>query len=578
MTQEGRLTVRSTRDRRRRAIVAGRFVTIYDTSSRDVAVGVRRRCVLRVRSFQTAILVAALATGCACPRFSDMVVTNPEGVASSNDLYEFSKAITEFEHWTGWRTVCVPELQVRSELRDGRVVGLYQGPAQPILLAAGSGNSTAIHEMCHAADQRLGWVSDENPDLFPVTHIDYLNYTSRSSQVHESFARACEAGPDGLGLVRALEPLCGIPLEHPGYTMVLDLVYEDATPVRKPASLGTLELADFGIDAVVGDGVLLDVASGGRLIWMVVRDPDPLLEEGNLTDFLTRQVWRVVGWSPETQQVEVTHTLIRRPPRLLQARRSFRLLDSIDNPVLVEGTAEATTHLWQLNEATGEIVRTADLPYTTGSEDAPMLVGGVVQDGLALIRVDDPPEDVPGAVQLASPDALAGRMAGYGWVAVEPETGLLIDDHYIFRGAFGPNLTQSGITLTATADGTVGVGIEPSVVPYWPYQARIVDAEGEPRVLRTASAGLSNPIGVLPDGKLLAVWSNREIWHALDQRRFFVVADPTANRFWIPADACEPKDGGMAVQRVMHVDGELWVLGTTLGTQRVVLRRFTLGS
>ena len=504
-----------------------------------------------------------------------MRITNPERVATADDLYAFSRAITLFERWTGWNTVCVPELQVRSQLRQGEVIGLYQGPHNPILLATGAGEHTAIHEMCHAADQQLGWVSDEHPELYPATHIDHVTYASRASQVHESFARTCEAGPEGLGLVRAIEQRCGVPLEHPGYTLVLDQIYEAAAPVRRAAELRTLHQEDVGFDAIIGDGTLEDVASGGRLIWMVIRDPDPLLERGDPTDWLTRQMWRVVGWSPDTRQIEVVHELLRRPPALTQGQRVFRLLDSVDDPILVEGTGEPLTHLWRLDESTGALVRLADQPFVTGADAIEGLVGGVVQDGVAMLRVSNPPASIDGAVH---PSPLAAPFLGYagqGWVAVELESGRVVDDHHVYRGALGEPLTEGGLTLTATANGTLGVGVEASVVPFWPYRARTVDGGGRITALRSAAAGVSNPVGVDPDGRLLLVWTNAETWHAYDIRRFLVLSDPKSGAFWVPEDLCAPAEAGLGIFRVMHVDGELWLLGGAVGARRFVLRRLT---
>ena len=522
-------------------------------------------------------LVSGLAVGCGCPRFSEMVVTNPEGVAVASDLYEFSRAIAHFEQWTGWNGVCVPELSVRSELRDGRIVGLYQGPHQPILLATGAGHSTAVHEMCHAADQRLGWISDDFPEQYPVTHIDPVTYSTRASQVHESFARACEAGPDGLALVRGLEQACGIPLEHPGYELVLDRVYEAANPVRKPARLRTLEQEDVGIDALIGAGELWDIASGAELIWLVVRDPDPLLERDDPTDHLTRHLWRLVGWSPQTRRVEVSRTLLRRPPGVLEANRTFSLLDSVDEPVLVEGTAYPPMHLWRIDEQTGELTRLDDQPFTTGASPMPLGLGGVVQNGVAAIRVDNPPQEEP---MLASPASEEGRptsFVGKGWVAVELESGRIMDDHHGLQGALGPGLQGSGTTLTATADGTVAVGVEPVVIPYWPYQAHLVAHDGSRTHLQVAAAGLSNPIAMDPEGRLLSIWSNSDVWHAIDTRRFLVLHDPGSGDYWVPGDACVPGDGGMAIDRVMHVNGALWVYGTVLGSNRQILRRLSAG-
>lgn len=508
-----------------------------------------------------------------------MIVTDPLDIALASDVRQFSRAIADFERWTGWRTVCVPELQVQPELREGAVIGLYQGPQQPILLATGSGHDTAIHEMCHAADERLSWPSMENRELYPVTHIDPVTYSTRDAQVRESFARVCEAGPEGLALVRALERRCGVPLEHPGYALVLDEVYASTQPVRIPAELGTLEQEDVGIDAFVGEGTLVDVGSGGRLIWLVVRDPDPLLEAGNPTDRLTRQVWRVVGWSPESRQVEVEHTLLRRPPGLLEGARFFHLLDSVDDPILVESTSTRPLHLWQLDEQSGTLVRVAELPHSLAPEsEAGRFRAGVVADGVALVRVDDPPgERTDGELGIPGDHGGADlRLAGTGWVAVELSSGALIDDHAVLRGAFDRHLQGLSLTLSATADGTLAVGLETAVVPYWPYQSRLVDSEGRVDELRVAGAGLSQPLAVDLDGRQLAVWSNSEIWHTFDNRRFQVLHTPGTRQYWVPEDACAPRDEGMAVDHVMHVAGELWLLGAVQGVRRTILRRISV--
>ncbi len=535
------------------------------------------RCVLRASVKLAVGLWTPLLAGCGCPPFSEMTVTNPEAVASAVHLYEVSRGIAHFERWTGWRTVCVPEVQIRSEILEGRATGLYQGPMNPILVVPEAGERTTVHELCHAADQRLGWLSDEHPELFPVTHIEPVLYRSRSSQVHESFARACEAGPEGLGLVRAVEARCGVPLEHPGYSLVLDEVYEAAPSVARSAALRSLQTEEISVDAIVGDGTLLDVASGGRLIWMVIRDPDPLLEAGDLTDFFTRQMWRVVGWSPVTRQAEVIHTLLRRPPTLLSGHgdlRHFRLLDSVEDPILVEGTARATTHLWRLDEQTGGMVRLADQPYVTGGEGAQSLSGGVVQNGVALLRVDNPPEDVAGALQSPNRSPVYEGLAGQGWVAIELDSGRVIDDHSIYDGWFDARLSGGTLTLTATVDGTTwGSGSYDATSQIWaPDLVRTVDEAGSAKVWRTSAAALSNPVTVDPSGRVLALWSNPQIWHAVDLRKFPVLSDPASNTYWVPDDLCTSGDTGAFILRIMHVNGELWLLESR-DSSRVRLRR-----
>jgi len=507
-----------------------------------------------------------------------MIVTDPDGVATSTDFAQFSRAIAHFERWTGWRTVCVPELQVRPELREGAIIGLYQGPHQPIQLASLSGHDTAVHEMCHAADDRLGWLSHEHPELFPVTHIDSVTYSTRRAQIRESFARTCEQGPEGMALMRAVEQICGVPLEHPGHQLVVDLVYEQAQPVSRAADVNALGVSDLGVEHLIGDGRLLDVASGGRLLWLVVRDPTPLREAGNPTDRLVREQWRLVGLRPDTGMVEQEHVLLRNPVNTLERARTLRVLDSADDPIFVEGTAVPPTHVWMADEQTGELVRLPDLPVALGVGMTELEVSGVVEGEVALMRVVEPPvELLPQSAQVV--DAVTdvpNRLAGAGWVAFETQTGEIVDDHAVYTGIFDDGLPGPGLTLTATEEGLVAVGLETGVVPFWPYRAMRLGPDGRVESLNLSSAAVSSPLGVFPDGTLLGMWSDLEVWHTIDQRRFFVASGDDPSQWWAPDDLCAPREVGFGVQRVMHVDGRMLLFGASLNDSRRLFRELTL--
>ncbi len=485
-----------------------------------------------------------------------MRVTDPDGVGTNVDMARFSNAIVEFEAWTGWRTVCVPELQVRPELNGGAVVGLYQGPHEAIQLVSGIGADVAIHEMCHAADQRLGWPSMDNPALFPVTHVDPVNYTSRDSQVRESFARACEAGPEGLSLVRAMGERCGFPIEHPGYTLVLNEVYGKAKVSRTPARLDVLDQHDVGIDGLVGSSTLLDVASGQSLVWLALKEPTPLRENNDATDILEREAWRVVGFDPMTGREVTTHTLLRSPPHPSEYARQFRLLDSVGDPLLVEGTNEAPTYLWRLHEDTGELELLHTLPFALGADLSVLSPAGVVSEGVALVRVDVPPDGLP-VFPVPEHEVSAVRLLGQGWVAVDIESGAILDEHPVYKGVFDDQLDGGGTLLTASEEGVVAVGVEPAVFPFWPYRTRLLTPGGRIEEPRIASAGLSNPMGLTAQGDVMALWSNREVWSRIDTRRFWVVQ--TGDSFAVPDDACQPQDEGFIAIRTFHL-GENTVL------------------
>jgi len=508
-----------------------------------------------------------------------MIVTDPDEVASLFDVAEFSQAIAHFEQWSGWRTVCVPELQVRSELREGAIIGLYQGAHQPIQLATGSGHDTAVHEMCHAADDRLGWLSHDHPDLFPVTHIDSVTYASRLSQVRESFARTCETGPSGLSLMRGVEERCGVPLEHPGHQLVVDLVYEGAKPVSAAANIRTLGQRDIGVEHLVGaEGQVRDVASGGRLLWLVVEDLPPLRDAGNPTDHLNLVKWRLLGIAPETGVLEQEHVLLRELPTREVERRMFRILDSADDPIVVEGTDEAPTHVWRLDEQSGQLQRLPDLPFAMGISAVDLSVSGVVEGEVALMRVAVPPVDLlpDSAMKVEAWYEVPIRLWGAGWVAFEPDTGALVDDHIVYSGIFDHLLPGPALTLTATDDGVVAVGLESGVVPYWPYGALRLRPNGKSEPITLTGAAVSPPIGVFPDGTRLGLWSDLEVWHTIDQRRFFVASGDTRTEWWAPDDLCQPAEAAFAVQRVMHVDGRMFLYGASVANARRVFRELTL--
>lgn len=301
---------------------------------------------------------------------------------------------------------------------------------------------------------------------------------------------------------------------------------------------------------------------------MVLREPDPLREDGNPTDRFAREQWRLVGISPQLGVVEQEHVLIRNPASPEQGARNLRLLDSSGDPILVEGTGIPPTHMWRIDEEAGELVRLPDIPAAFGAANAPMAVAGVVQGEVALLRVAQLPEGVlpdqptTGVVGARDPTWLAGT----AWVAVEYESGSIIDDHAVYTGIFDHRLPGTGITLTATDDGVVAVGLEVGVQPFWPYRAIRLDADGATESLKLASAAVSEPIGIFPDGQLLGVWSDLENWHTTDQRRFFVATDEPTH-WWVPSDLCAPADSGMAVLRVMHTDGRMVVFGGVSDSQ-----------
>lgn len=516
-----------------------------------------------------AVLAGIFSVGCRCPSFSDMTVTNPQGLATEADAVQFSQAIARFERWTGWRTVCVPELQVQGELRSGRIIGLYQGPRQPILLATGSGFDTAVHEMCHAADERLGWLSMEHPADYPVTHIDPVSYTSRMSQIRESFARACEAGPGGLSLVRAMEQRCGVPIEHPGYERVLDEVYENVGVLTAAAPLGTLSWTTWGLSALLGDGLLIDAASGGTHVWLLVEDPPPPDPEPALEAVRPLRRLRVVGVDPRTGAATASITLLRQVAYKegSDPLRAFRFLDSVGDPVLVESGSESHAVMWRVDEGQGVLERLPDAQVSLGADYSPEVGGGAVVDGVALWRwVGRAPDGVPETTE-------AGVV---GWVAVELESGRVVDDHPVYD-TFPGGFSSVQLRTTATLNGVAQARSTGTAVGARPAGVTELSADGKLSTHRLGAAGVSEPVAVTPSGEAVAVWVNGEIWHTVDWRRHLVVRAAEGGGWYVPEDVCAPADSDFVVLRGMHIADELWLLGYANGSdRRLQLRGLTL--
>jgi hypothetical protein len=518
-----------------------------------------------------ALAAALLLSACGCPKFSEMQVEDPAGIGSDWDRSEFARAISDFAAWTGREGVCVPALEIRDSLADGMAIGLYQGPHQHILLVPGSGHDTAVHEMCHAIDQQLGWISNHHIRKFPTGHIDSALYPYRFIQVQESFARICELGPRALDLQGHLERRCELSMEHPGQRFVLDEIFTEVIAPVDPVEVGELTVERRGLAPFTPPGgQLRGVASGDRLLWLLSETPPPPVDMAQASTGLRATTWTLIGVDPATFTVAVRRDLLRDPPDDPLMVSVLGLADSEgEPPLLIEAGLGVRPRIWEIDEETGALT---ELPAPVEALGAAPWNAVRSGDTLFLLRPEayvpvEPPEG--GADTGAQPLPLEG-----GWLAVDLRTGEPTRDHPVVRVLDQPVLGGGLADLTATAAG-LQLRAEPGLLSeaYAGYAARVglLDpVSGELRQETVSAALFEAPIGVLPDGSLLATWYDRDPWDDIEPRAGLVVGQDEPRRYWLPADACSRLVDLGAPIRLMHLGDAAWALMTWDGGLELV--------
>lgn len=178
-----------------------------------------------------------LLGGCGCPTFREMHITDPDGVAVDQQLDLVAHSLQRFQEWTALEGVCVPEIQVVDHLPG--FDGFYAGPHRPIHIndRVDDPREITLHELCHGADDSLGFPSDANASLFPETRIQNTDtYRTENARQREAFARACESGPRDFALLDALTPLCG-DRRRPVDQAMRDILYAGYTDAPAPDDL-----------------------------------------------------------------------------------------------------------------------------------------------------------------------------------------------------------------------------------------------------------------------------------------------------------------------------------------------------
>lgn len=506
--------------------------------------------------------LAGLSASCGCPDFGEMEVGDPDGVASAWDVGVVSQGIRDFEAWTGLGGVCVSGVDVRAEINGGLAMGRYYGPRNAIEVIAGAESSTTVHELCHAWDNREGYPSVTMPEALPVDRITAALYPTRQAQLRESFARLCERGPRGLEITRTIEARCGLRLEHPAQTTVLDEVYAAAPRSRAAGPVGQLRLEHTTLDGVIGDSSLYQLASGAETVTLLLRDPAPPPGEEGLADGLEARTYRVVTVEPTTGLV--------RGQRQFQADEgtapsAMRLVDGTEAPLFLWRQGAGRTLAFRVIEATGALVQLPTWWADIGLQPAPGEGGGVLVGDVALVPLG----------------ADAAEAQGRAWIAVELRTGRPVD-HPALEGVelSGPVGELDALYLGALPGGGI-------LRRYGRWEVNHAPApEGAVGGVTGANASLAiwfedtgwthpnldaydvgRAIAADPNGHLLALYEHRDLVGDYDLVRTLLVGGPDggARPYWLPEAACTYSDRVPSVLRsVQLADGaggwDWWVL------------------
>jgi hypothetical protein len=452
---------------------------------------------------QLAVFGLFLSMGCGCPEFDEMEVGDPDGALSPWDKVTVQAGIADFERWSGLDGVCVPEVSVVAEINGGLASGRYYGPHQAIEVISGAGPTTTVHELCHAWDFEHGGASEENLRLFPVDRIDPFRYRTRSSQVRESFARICERGPYGQDVILALEEECGVELRHPAMDFVLDEVFVKAERTREPARLTPFTPMTRSIGSYIGQGTLRGAASGQDFVVLLVEDPaDPPGDSGIASESLGLTKWRLVSVDPFDGMPMAEETI------LVDQRQdvpSFRLLDSSDRPVLLLRDRPGVTYAWRLGPDLSR-ERLSDWSVDIGLLPGIFEGGGVVLEDVALLPVGEDQVATVGAPWVAV-DLASGEMTEHPSLMGLREAGE-ISDRYVAAWPEGGWVRRWGSPVEPDLPLVEAAAYLPAV------EARLDRWTPEQgwRSLTTTSYGVTPPLAVGVDGKILAMFSHYDDW------------------------------------------------------------------
>ncbi len=301
-----------------------------------------------------------------CAGFDTMALTDPDGLASDNDLTRVRSVLDELATATGLDGVCVPEVRIVADgtCADG-AENCFQGAGAPILVASSS--VWEVREvMCEALEVRLGY-DLLDPELFAAAGA-------------ASFVQVCTDFPATLHLQASLDDTC-------------------AADLGVSPALSAWMLANVFPAWEVPLGAPIDVAFDRHPVAGLVGDLGSFVASGGAF-----HAWETAPDDPDAASIvrvdDATFTVTARyalPPREEGAQR--RMIPTDGAPLLVYTATE--TVAWRLDEAAGAWVA---LPFAALEPGTPF---SAVGDGdIAWVLGHFPPE--PDA-RLAAVDLATGR-------------------------------------------------------------------------------------------------------------------------------------------------------------------------
>lgn len=497
-----------------------------------------------------------------------MTVEDRRGLGTALDRLHTRRAILDFARWTGDPGVCVPAVEVVEKIEEGRFLGVYQGPREPILQVPAAGHGITVHELCHAADEQHGWLSNTHKALMPVGHIDPVGYPSRYAQEHESFARICETGPTGLDLQQLVEQRCGLTLEHPAQRLVLREIYAAQATEREPGAGGRLVLVERSLASLVGRAEVVDVASDDEQVWILTRESAGEADPEHLSNALLAGAERISLWSvdPEALALRGVHHIVRDVGEQGMVRR-MALADAVDGrALLIESTlvddVPGPARLWRL-EGPGEA------PVLVGETGAELgLVSGPLRTFVDDAHVYTHVVPASGPVVPLLDDAEAGSEGevSEAWAAVEGDwvavalPDLELDDTVLLEALQDPLWRGVVTRISARAGGAqYTVSAPPSVNERRALENTALMVWTDDRLaaerVDLRRAMLRQALAVLPGEQVLGRWGDTGLWDGLDALGGLVVGEPERRVWFLPDDACAQRGGPLLVERAMEVEG-----------------------
>ena len=194
---------------------------------------------------------------CACPSFDDMEFRSQSEEGSEANLDSVRRALEDFARWTGDEGVCVPGIEVRTDLAEPAWLsdeyesgGVYRGRNAWIWIDGKQSPDVyeaTMHELCHAKDH-LDDIATDNADV--ISDRANRDVVPESHWLREDFALACQERPGSATFDRALAETCG---GEPTFDEEADFLLESVYP--------------FADTLVVNDAVPISVTTIETSVW-----------------------------------------------------------------------------------------------------------------------------------------------------------------------------------------------------------------------------------------------------------------------------------------------------------------------